>query len=234
MTEHCGDSAPSRCWSEKAPFLGKWLWVLFWMVIPQALASLLMSDFFAGQPALTYLGQALQIIYLLGCGLVLLKLSSALERYRVAGICYLAACAVSLLSLFLPAPETGSALAVFTSIVSSVSGLALLVGEYMEYRSHSELLEEVDQRLSRKWRILWRFYIACFLVLLCTIVVMLLSPILGFFITMAALVGLMAVLVVKLIYLYCTAMIFRRWDAASPARETSSPPEDPWDAPEQS
>ena len=39
---------PER-WTDKAPFLGQWLWVLFWLAVPQAMASLLMSSLFSSR-----------------------------------------------------------------------------------------------------------------------------------------------------------------------------------------
>ena len=94
MAEHF-DHIPRnpQKWTEKAPLLGKWLWVLFWLAIPQALASLLMSSLFSSQSLPYLLGQIMQVVYLLGCGLALLKLSSAMDLKIVllsAAGCYAA------------------------------------------------------------------------------------------------------------------------------------------------
>ena len=97
---------PER-WTDKAPFLGQWLWVLFWLAVPQAMASLLMSSLFSSQSLPYLLGQILQVVYLLGCGLVLLKLSSVLACYRLAGICCLLCGAVNAAFSFLPTPTDG-------------------------------------------------------------------------------------------------------------------------------
>lgn len=220
-------------WTEKAPLLGKWLWVLFWMAIPHALSSLLNSDLFGPEPVFRflyyfvpqyvfkYLGILMQLIYFLGCGLALLKLSSAMDRYRTAGICYLIAGAINIVFSIIPVPAVGSGLAVLVSLVSLVSSIALLIGEYHEYRGHNELLEDVNPALSVKWRILWKWYIGCFIALIGSIVVMLLSPVFGLMVSLTAAVVLVAVLVFKLIYLYRTAMVFRRWDPAAPLQSES-------------
>ena len=222
MAEHF-DHIPRnpQKWTEKAPLLGKWLWVLFWLAIPQALASLLMSSLFSSQSLPYLLGQIMQVVYLLGCGLALLKLSSAMDRYRTAGICYLIAGAINIVFSIIPVPAVGSGLAALVSLVSLVSGIALLIGEYHEYRGHNELLEDVNPALSVKWRILWKWYIGCFIALIGSIVVMFLSPVFGLMVSLTAAVVLVAVLVFKLIYLYRTAMVFRRWDPAAPLQSES-------------
>ena len=234
MTENFGDSPRNSWkWAEKAPFLGKWLWILFWLVIPQSLASLLTSDLFAGQPVLGSLGQIMQLIYLLGCGLVLLKLSSQIARYRTAGIYFLVGGMINAAFSIIPVPAAGSALAVFLSLISLVSGVFLLVGEYQEYMGHSELLWDVDVELSDKWRKLWKWYIGCFLVLLASIVVILLSLILGLLVTLAATIVLLVIMIVKLVYLYRTAMIFRNWDTEPPLQAELPKADDPWNHPDQ-
>ena len=223
---------PER-WTDKAPFLGQWLWILFWLAIPQALASLLMSSLFSSQSLPYLLGQIMQVVYLLGCGLVLLKLSSTLARYRTAGICYLIACAVNTAFSFLPSPAVGSGLAVFTSLISVASGVVLLIAEYQEYKGHSELLEEIDLALSRKWSILWKWYITCFIAMIASLVLIFLSPALSLMVSLTAMVLLVAVMVFKLFYLYRTAMVFRCWEfAAQPQAEPCEGSRDTPDIPQ--
>lgn len=221
-------------WAEKAPFLGKWLWVLFWLVIPQMLASLLTSDLFSPQSAFRYLGLLLQVVYLLAYGLVLLKLSAHVARYRTAGICFLVGGIVNILTSVLPAVTSGDGLPLLLGFISLISGVFLMVGEYQEYMGHNELLWDVDVELSDKWHKLWKWYIGCFLALLASIVVILLSPILGLLVTLAAAIGILVVLIVKLVYLYRTAMIFRCWPDGYGSLPKWDRSGDPWDKPDPS
>ena len=224
---------PER-WTDKAPFLGQWLWVLFWLAVPQAMASLLMSSLFSSQSLPYLLGQILQVVYLLGCGLVLLKLSSQIARYRTAGICFLVGGMINAAFSIIPVPAAGSALAVWGSLIIVAGGIFLMVGEYHEYMGHSELLEGVDWELSDKWRKLWKWYIGCFIALLSSIVVVTFSPFLGLLVTLAAIIGLLVIMIVKLVYLYRTAMIFRNWDAEPPLQAELPKADDPWNHPDQS
>ena len=219
------ENAPKKASTlgEKAPFLGKWLWLLFWMVIPQALASLLNSDLFGPEPVFRYtylfvpqyvirfLGILLQVIYYLGYGLALLKLSSAVDRYRTAAICCLVSGAISLLSFLLPALTSGDGLPLLLGFMNLIGGIIMMVGEYQEYMGHSELLEDVDIELSDKWRKLWKWYMISFGVLLGSVVFLIIGPILGLLAALAGGVGLVVVVIIKLVYLYRTAMIFRFW-----------------------
>lgn len=222
---------PER-WTDKAPFLGRWLWVLFWLAVPQAMASLLMSSLFSSQSLPYLLGQILQVVYLLGCGLVLLKLSSVLACYRLAGICCLLCGAVNAAFSFLPTPTDGF-LASLIPMISVASGLLLLLAEYLEYKGHSQLLEEVDPALSQKWSILWKWYITCYLAMIGSVLLLLLSPAFALMVSLTAMVLLVAVLVFKLVYLYRTAMVFRCWEfAAQPQAEPCEGSRDTPDIPQ--
>ena len=53
--------------ARKAPFLGRWLWILFWMVIPSTVASLLAMDAMAGwAPGVYLFGKYLVLAALIG------------------------------------------------------------------------------------------------------------------------------------------------------------------------
>lgn len=209
--------ARGRYWSEKAPFLSRWLWVLFWLVIPQSLASLLSGSILPAEYAgLLLLGQAFQLIYYLGCGLVLLKLSPLLSRYRTAGICYVAGGVVSAAAALFPVSDDASGLAMAVSLASLLGTLALLAAEYQECMGHSELVEELNPDLSRQWRRLWKLFIGCYAALFVSVLLLFVSALLGLFVTLAGTLGLLAVMILKLIYLYRTASFFRRLAREAP------------------
>lgn len=214
----------NQYWSEKAPFLSKWLWLLFWLVIPQALASLLSGDVIpADYSALLLLGKIFQLIYYLGCGLVLLKLSPILDRYRTSGICYLAGGVVTIATDLLPVSDETSTLALLVSLAGLLGVLALLAAEYQECMGHSELLEDVNLDLSRQWKKLWKLFIGCYAALFVSVLLLFVSALLGLFVTLAGTLGLLAVMILKLIYLYRTAMFFRRFPRETPEAGDAAP-----------
>ena len=184
--------------------------MLFWLVIPQSLASLLSGNILPAEyDGLLLLGQAFQLIYYLGCGLVLLKLSPLLSRYRTAGVCYVAGGVVSAAAL-LPVSDDAGGLAMAVSLATLLGTLALLAAEYQECMGHSELVEELSPDLSRQWRRLWKLFIGCYAALFVSVMLLFVSALLALFVTLAGTLGLLAVMILKLIYLYRTASLFRR------------------------
>ena len=71
-------------------------------------------------------------------------------------------------------------------------------------------------------------------VLLASIVVILLSLILGLLVTLAAAIGILVVLIIKLVFLYRTAMIFRCWPDGYGSLPKWDRSDDSWDKPDPS
>ncbi len=202
---------------EKSRFLAKWLRILFWLVIPGILANLLTNENIVNlAPVLYWPGQILSVLYSLAYGYVLLKLASENSHYRSSGICWIVSAAVSLISLVFSvmSPDTGeispAALAwVLLSLVFSVVLLVIgLVGEYQEYKGHSELLRGVDDLLSEKWLHLWKGYIILFVVIIVSVFLVFISLVLGVLGVIVSIVGALIISVLKLVYLYSQAKRF--------------------------
>lgn len=191
--------------ARKAPFMGKWLWVLFWLVIPSVIAGIIGNDTVVGWfPALRIPGLILNVLCMLVYGVILLQLSKEQERYRIAGICTLVAAVVSGISgLF-----TAGGLSLLLTLPAAV---VAIVGEYQEYMGHGEALSGFDRELSQKWFTLWKWYIGMYAATLGSIVLMLIFRLLGLLVSLAAMIGLAVVSILKLVYLYRTAKFFREY-----------------------
>ena len=87
--------------------------------------------------------------------------------------------------------------------------IAALAGVYREYLGHSEMLEGVDGELAEKWRKLWKWYIISFAVTIGGIFAALISPVLAIFVVLGGAIAAVVVSVLKLVYLYRTAKVFR-------------------------
>ena len=83
------------------------------------------------------------------------------------------------------------------------------VGMYREFMAHADVLTGVDNDLSAKWEKLWKWYIGSLLALLGSAVLLVVIPILGLLAVLAAAVAVIAVSILRLVYLYKTAKIFR-------------------------
>ncbi len=198
--------------TQKALFLGKWLWILFWLVIPATLTGFMTNETIVGWfPSLNLPGQILSTICSVAYGLILLKLSSEDEHYRTSGICFLVVAAVSVVVVCISGGRND---VTWTLILTLPAAVVSLFGEYHEYMGHAEVLNSVDTELSEKWRNLWKWYIGLFAALVGVIIVTLIAPILGMLTLLIVSIGILIVSILKLVYLYRTAKLFREYPQA--------------------
>ena len=197
--------------AKRAPILGKWLWIIFWLIIPSTIGSLMANETTAKiLPGLFLPGQIINAVCSLTYGAILLKLDSEEDRYRTAGICALIAGGVTaVVALISGAGEEPT----WTLLFTLPAAVVAMVGEYNEYMGHSAVLSGVDNELSEKWEVLWKWYVGLFLGMFGCILIMLIIPILGAIALIAAAIGTVVVSILKLVYLYRTAKIFREYPA---------------------
>lgn len=196
-----------RRWMDSnAPILGKWLWLLFWLFIPSEIASLMINDnVLAAVPALRTPGEILSILCGVAYGLILLKLTEQAKGYRLAGICSLVSAAFSLVMLATGLGE-GTALWWLLSLPVVV---VELFGVYQEFNAHADVLAGMDDALSGKWRKLWKWHIGLLLGMTASLVLTAMMGMLGLLIMLVAVIGIIVVAILKLVYLYRTAKLFR-------------------------
>lgn len=192
---------------ERAPFLGKWLGILFWLIVPGALGSLLTLDIFQKIPTLYLGGEVINILVNISYGLILLKISVRSERYRTAAICCLIAAGCGVVLALLP----DTVMAALTLLLSLPVVVVSFYGEYQEYMGHSDILREMDGEMSGKWEGLWKWYIGTNGAIWGGIILMVIMPVLGALAVLGAFVGVAVVEILKLIYLYRTAKVFQEY-----------------------
>lgn len=203
------DSDRSAKLARRAPFLGKWLWLLFWLVIPSALSGFMTNDNVVESfPNLYLPGQILSGLCSLAYGLILLKLSSEDEGYHKAGLCYLVGASVAAVGVLI---KLGNSEAKLPLLVTLPVVIVEMVGYYREVNAHADVLSGVDNILSEKWRILWKWYIGMLGAIVGSIIVVLISPFLGLLVMLAGIIGTIVVNIMKLVYLYRTAKLFREY-----------------------
>ena len=72
---------------EHAEVLGKWLWILFWLIIPSAIAGILSNENLFGKESGVYIfGTVLSMVVGILYGVILIPMKSVEEKYRMAGI----------------------------------------------------------------------------------------------------------------------------------------------------
>lgn len=194
---------------EKAPILGKWVWVLFWLFIPSEIGSLMTNESLAqALPALELPGQVLTVAVSLAYAFGLWKLTPVGQRYRVAAACTLATVASGLLTL--AGLSQGSGLWWLITLPLLAVELA---GVYQEYNAHAEALDGVDDGLAEKWRKLWKWEIGLLAGMFGCMLLVLMAGVLGLLALIAVAIGIVVVGVLKLVYLYRTAKVFRAHEA---------------------
>ena len=210
--ETTGDG--SRLDREDAAVLAGRLWPLLWLVVPGTIAGFLSDEALSAHwPDLASLGEILGILCSVVYGLLLLSLARVNGGYRAAGACTLFVVAAGVIVQVLGGSgDPHNVERSIALILTFLSGVAALVGEYTECTSHAEVLEPVDMALSQRWRRLMKWYVGLFLGTFAGILVALFSQWLGLLVMTASTVGSLVVAILKLVYLWRTARTFREYE----------------------
>lgn len=192
--------------ARRAPILGKWLRIIFWLFIPSAISGLMSHETMTQLlPALYMPGEIISAVCAIAYGAILLKLGHEESRYRTAGICTLIAAVAGGIASVVHGVSDGATWILVFTIPAAIVALA---GEYNEYMAHAAVLSGVDDALSKNWEMLWKWYIGLFIGLFGCMLIILILPILGLIAVLAAAIGVTVVSILKLIYLYRTSKIF--------------------------
>jgi len=198
--------------AKQAPLLGKWLWIVFWLILPSSVASVLTNQTLVQYvPSLYLPGQILNAVCCAVYGISLLKLASVEGAYKKAGICILIAGSVSAVVAIAVGISGAVEAPTWTLLLTIPAAIVAFVGEYYSFCAYAAVLDGVEQELSEQWRKLWKWYIGLFLGMFGSIVIMLILPVIGVLALLAAAIGILVVGIKKLVYLYRTAKIFREF-----------------------
>lgn len=193
----------------KAEEMGKWLGLLFWLVIPTVAGSAMSHQAVTAFLPFLYLpGRIISMAALCIYGYALLKLSSESRCYRMAAMCCLLSVAVDAAISLIPEGFTAAPL---IGLLSFPVVILAFYGEYAEYMGHSEVLQVLDEEMSLKWKRLWKWYMYSLAAVIASVPVTMVSAVLGITVLLAAMAGTLIVSVLKLMYLYRTAKIFREF-----------------------
>ena len=184
--------------------------ILFWLIIISTAANLLTSENVTNAaPPLASAGQILNIAANVAYGVVLLKIASESMNYRNSAICRFITAAVAIAVIPI-SDNTEFFIAIPVVILSIVMDM---VGEYYEFMGHAEVLRGADRTLSYKWLTLWKWYIGTFLGMIGGTVLAVMIPLIGLIVVLASAVGTLVISIVKIVYIYKTAGVFRNCQA---------------------
>ena len=190
--------------------LAKWMRILFWLIIISTAANLLTSENVTNAaPPLESAGQILNIAANVAYGVVLLKIASESMNYRNSAICRFITVAVAI--AVIPISDNTEFFIAITVVILSI--VMDMVGEYYEFMGHAEVLRGADRTLSYKWLTLWKWYIGTFLGMIGGTVLAVMIPLIGLIVVLASTVGTLVISIVKIVYIYKTAGVFRNCQA---------------------
>ena len=190
----------------KSVFLGKWFWILFWMVVLANVGGVLTFEMVTSLCPFLYLpGKIVEFAASLGYSIVLLRMAAECHCYKTAGICGFIAIAWSIFGEVSSAAGA-EAIAVLVSLPGLVVGL---IQEYNEYKGHEIVLAGADNELSDKWARLWKWYVGLLAATLGSILIALCNAFLGMLVVLVGSIGGLVLGIVKWVYLYRTARTFR-------------------------
>lgn len=191
--------------ARRAPFLGKWLWILFWLIVPQVIINFMTEDFMLSLvPALEVPGQIGLVICMIIRVLVLFKLSKEHGSYGIAAILGIANVVASVVYLRLGTEDI-----YFLIMIAVVQLVILLISEYYEYKAHTEVVMMVDACISAQWDNYWKWNMYSCIGLVVSMFMIFLIPGLGALAVLASSIGILVAGIKKLVYLYQSAKVFR-------------------------
>lgn len=194
---------------QRATLMVKWYWILFWLVIPSTIASIMnMDSFKETAPGVYLIGGVLSAVTTLTYGIVLQRMRKADEKYFNAGCCKVVVGGLNLLRvLFMDGMSFLSVTAILVSAVVAVCAV------HEEYTAHSDALSGVDNDLSEKWLVLRKAYIILLSCTLGSIVLAIFAPVLGLLILLGSTIGLAVEDIVALVFLYRSGKALRHYNA---------------------
>lgn len=185
---------------QRGTFLSRQMLTLFWAMICANVVSLAVEWIFQSAMA----GKIVEILCLATYALTLVQMAPQCPTYRKAGM-------LQLMGTFMDIPLMFQQNELSILLSSLVATALCIVGGYFEYRSHSNVLEDVDPVQSLRWRKLWKWLIGVQCVTILGIFLSVLAV--GMLMIMVGAIGVLVVSVFQLVYLYRSARLFRNLGA---------------------
>lgn len=164
--------------TKKCAFLGRWLWVLFWLFIPAILAWLLTQDAVRdNMSGLYWTGIVLNVALILGRLGILFLISRYSRHFRSLIWCSLSSLGVTILYQFLPSATSIGSL-IMSLLFCAVSMILRWLSIRHELLGYEAVLAGINDNLAGKFNRLWRLFRWCFGGVVICLVGMFLIPVL--------------------------------------------------------
>ncbi len=191
----------------RSKYLGKWLFVLFWILILSQIFAVFINDFFAEKIYVLYIGAIIANLILgISHSFVLIKLARQSTYYKKAGYCFLFCTIVQAISrMVVSASIIGIILSFIFLAFGALSGIIMLIGTYFEFEAHSQVVLNIDYGLSDKWKKLWGWYIGLNVAYICSTIITKIP------LFLYILIGTIVVDIVRIVFVYRSANLFKNY-----------------------
>lgn len=183
--------------------LGKWLMVMFWIMMVHIIFNIFISFIMSAEPIRALVSAAVLLID----AIIVLLMSPACGRFRIAGILAVIGSVLSLVELI----EMEKTVALLVGVLSLVVSM---VAEYQQFMGLIETTAILDRELADKWGNLWAAYFVCLCITLISLVLVFFGSIFSFIAALATAggaFGMIVVSVLRAVYLYNSGTIFKRY-----------------------
>jgi len=155
--------------------------------------------------AMAIVGLVLDTLPMLVYAVTLVYMGKDCSSYKTAGFCLLVSALLTLASsMFFEEEAIGSLLLTVPAAVLS------LVAVYVEIQGHAEMMVGIDDELSTKWEELWKLMMIAYIVLICSMVLIVIIPTVGAIVTIAGAIAVLVAEIRKVVYLYKMDNTIRR------------------------
>ena len=192
--------------AQRAPFFGKWLWVLFWIFVAAEFAGFLTLNAFSSVKILFGMGQILGIACAVARTGVLIVMIREEEAYRKAAIFTFLGYVLEHMDAYAKDAFSEQGFGIHVTLLAAV---VTFVGHYHTYLGHSNALSGLDNVLSESWGILLKCHIGLLGASVIGILLLFVIPVLGGLIAILTAIGTLALGVGNLVLLFRSAKAFQ-------------------------
>lgn len=203
VTELCEEREPRyiEAVTKRAALMSKWLWIMFWVLIASNVIALLELVPSLAKPV----GVVTVLISLIVSAIYFLFRGED-TRYQTGAILGIVTTVISGLNSLVLTPNGADGWGTFLNIVSAIIGLIMT---YNLYYAHHQIIGEADREVGEKWLKLWKWKIYAVVALIASIILALITPILGLLVAFAATIFALVVSIYELVILYRSAQVYR-------------------------
>lgn len=189
----------------RAPLLGKWLRILFWITIASLGINFITDNTSASSiPALRMAGQVCSYLCQFFIIYVLFVISKEHHYFRNAAILTGISFAINILVVFISEDQIWLLL-----LIALLQVALVLLADYFEYKANADVILIVDGRISEQWDNYWNWMLCSSIGVAVSLFLVFLIPGLGAILSVISSGALVIARIKKLFCLYRSAEAFR-------------------------